>query len=334
LTSQRSIFSGLKIALIADEPTRTCLSHECRVMNLTYWNSLYVFDHWKPDLLLVESAWEGFWGSWRYGIASYPDHPERSNAVLDCLVGRARDGNVPTVFWNREDGVHFDRFLASASLFEHIFTVDENTIPLYRAALKDTVTLDVLMFGVQPAIHCPARIEPDRRLAFVGSYSRHLHAHRRQWQDMAFEAANDIGLTVYNRNSNRRSAQYRFPQRPWINVKKAIAHTRTADVYRRHIACLNVNTVDNSRTAFSRRLVEIIASGGLAVTNTTPAVIRHFRDFCEMVDDEEQARALFNRLSRDGWSPTDRERIRAGSDHVLRYHTWKHRLGQIMDRVN
>lgn len=333
MSSPRSIFSRLKIALIADEPTRICLSHECRVMNVTYWNSLYVFDHWKPDILLVESAWEGFWGGWRYGIASYPDHPERNNAVLDCLVGRARDESIPTVFWNREDGVHFDRFIASASLFEHIFTVDENMIPLYHAALKDTPSLDVLMFAAQPAIHYPALTEPDRRLAFLGSYSRHLHIHRRQWQDMAFEAANDIGLTVYNRNSRRRSEQYRFPSRHWINVKKAIAHTRTADVYRRHIASLNVNTVDNSRTAFSRRLVEIIASGGFAVTNTTPAVTRHFRDYCETIDCEEDARLLFDRLSKDGWSHRDRERMRAGTDHVLRHHTWRHRLGQIMDRV-
>ncbi len=322
------------MALIADEPTRVCLSHECRVMNVTYWNSHYVFDHWKPDLLLVESAWEGFWGSWKYGIASYPDHPERSNAVLDCLVGRARDENIPTVFWNREDGVHFDRFIASASLFEHIFTVDENVLPLYRAALKDAATLGVLMFAAQPAIHYPAPVEPDRRLAFLGSYSRHLHARRRWWQDMAFQAANDIGLIVYNRNSNRRSEQYRFPGERWIDVRKAIAHNRTADVYRRHIANLNVNTVDNSRTAFSRRLVEIIASGGFAVTNTTPAVNRHFRDYCKMIDCEDDARVLFNRLKRDGWSQADRERMRAGADYVLHHHTWRHRLGQIMERVS
>lgn len=334
MTPLRSIFSSLKVALIADEPTRICLSHECRVMNVTYWNSLYVFDHWKPDLLLVESAWEGYWGSWRYGIASYPDHPERNNALLDCVVGRARDGNIPTIFWNREDGVHFDRFIASASLFEHIFTVDESVLPRYRAVLKDASTLEVLMFAAQPAIHFPISTEPKRRLDFVGSYSRHLHARRRLWQDMVFQAANNIGLTVYNRNSRRRAEQYRFPHEPWINVKKAIAHSRTVDVYRRHIASLNVNTVDNSQTAFSRRLVEIIASGGLAVTNTTPAVMRHFRNFCETVNSEEEARGVFDRLAKDGWSRQDRERMRAGADHVLRHHTWQHRLGQIMERVS
>lgn len=334
MNSPRSIFASLKVALIADEPTRICLSHECRVMNLTPWNSLYIFDHWKPDLLLVESAWEGYRGSWRYGIASYPDHPERNNALLGCVVGRARDESIPTIFWNREDGVHFDRFVASARLFEYIFTVDENMIPHYRAALKDAATLGVLMFAAQPAIHFPAPAEPVRRLAFVGSYSRHIHAQRRRWQDMAFQTANDIGLTVYNRNSNRRSEQYCFPNEPWIRVRKAITHRRTASVYRSYVASLNVNTVDNSQTAFSRRLVEIMASGGLAVTNTTPAVTRHFRNFCETIDSEEEARGLFDRLARDGWSHSDRERMRAGVDHVLQHHTWRHRLGQIMERVS
>jgi len=338
MNSPRSIFASLKVALIADEPTRICLSHECRVMNLTPWNSLYIFDHWKPDLLLVESAWEGYRGSWRYGIASYPDHPERNNALLGCVVGRARDESIPTIFWNREDGVHFDRFIASAGLFEHIFTVDENMIPHYRAALKDIAALDVLMFAAQPAVHFPdpanVTVEPNRRLVFVGSYSRHIHPRRRLWQDMAFNAANNIGLTLFDRNSSRRSEQYRFPWRRWINVRKAIAHTRTADVYRSYVASLNVNTVDNSQTAFSRRLVEIMASGGLAVTNTTPSVMRHFRNFCETIDSEDEARVLFDRLARDGWSRSDRERMRAGVDHVLQHHTWRHRLGQIMERVS
>lgn len=324
-------FSRLKVALIADGLTRVCLAQECRVMNVTPWNSALVFRYWKPDLLLVESAWEGWWGSWRYRVAAYPDRTDRNNDLLAGVVRAARQAHIPCVFWNREDGVHFDRFIASARLFDHIYTVDENKVRHYQAAFGDDTPVKVLMFAAQPAFHFPAEASLIRRLSFVGSYGRHVHAGRREWQDMILHAANHIGVTVYDRNSGRSSTHYRYPNYSWIEMRRAIPHARTADVYRGHVANLNVNTISDSPTAFSRRLVEILACGGFAVTNPTLAVMRHFQAFCELVDSEEAARDIFNRLKRDGWSARDVKRGRAGADHVLRHHTWRHRLSQLAE---
>jgi hypothetical protein len=321
--------SRLKLALVSDDHTRLCLSRECRVMNVTPWNYPFVLKLWKPDLLFVESAWMGRWSHWRYKIASYPDHPERNNAKLAHLVEAARGAGIPAVFWNREDGAHFERFINAARLFDRIYTVDENTVPRYREAVSDKVPVEVLMFAAQPAIHFPRPVEPVRRASFVGSYDRHVHPRRRAWQDMIFDAADVIGLIVYDRNSRRRPDKYRYPARPWIEVRKTIPHALTAGVYCSHIVNINVNTVDRSPTAFSRRLVEILACGGFAVTNPTPAVTRMFGEFCRALDNEEEARALFARISRQGLSHSEREQARAATDHVLRHHTWRHRLQQL-----
>jgi spore maturation protein CgeB len=298
-------------------------------MDVTPWNFPFVLKLWKPDLLFVESAWMGRWNSWRYRIASYPDHPKRSNARLARVVEAARDAQIPAVFWNREDGAHFDRFVDSARHFDRIYTVDENTIPRYRKVVSDQVPVDVMMFAAQPAIHFPRPTELARRASFVGSYDRHIHPRRRAWQDMIFEAAEAIGLTVYDRNSSRRPEKYRYPDRHWIKVRKAIRHEHTAEVYRGHVVNINVNTVDRSATAFSRRLVEILACGGFAVTNPTPAVARLFGDFCRVLDNGEEAKALFERLAREGLSHAEREQTRAAADHVQRNHTWRHRLEQV-----
>jgi len=328
-------FTRLKIALLADSLTRISLSYECRVMNVTPWNCKFVFKYWKPDLLLVESAWEGRWKSWKYKIAAYPDHPERTNRILAGIVAIARDAHIPTVFWNREDSVHFDRFIGSASLFDRVFTVDEAMISRYRKVLGSDVPVETLMFAIQPMIHYPQGTATVRRGSFVGSYGTNIHPARRVWQDMMFQTANSIGITVYDRNSNRKAAQYRYPSYPWLEVKKRIRYEQTADVYRRYVANLNVNTIQNSPTAFSRRLVEILAcGGGLAITNTTPAVKRLFADYCELVDDEDTARHLLSRLARDGLSPHDRQRTRAGAEYVRLHHTWQKRLEQIMATVD
>jgi spore maturation protein CgeB len=323
--------ASLKLALITDNLTHECLAHECRVMSVTPWNWRAVFRFWKPDILFVESTWRGRWDAWRYRIASYPDVPERNNRLLARVVQGARDAHIPAVFWNREDGVHFDRFIGSACLFDRVLTVDEAMIPRYREQLAPGARVDVMMFAAQPAIHAPADIEPERRAAFVGSYSRQVHPERRVWQDAMFDAAEAIGLAVYDRNSSRRPDHYRFPDHPWIEVRKAISHARTAEVYRTHAVNLNVNTIADSPTAFSRRLVEILASGGFALTNPTPAVTRLFADYCAVTDDAGEARELFARVAREGLSTREREQARAGVDYVRSHHSWRHRIDQIME---
>ena len=87
----------------------------------------------KPLFLLVESAWNGRRNKWRYKIASYPDSPKRNNRKLVDLVRKAKDKGIPTLFWNKEDGVHFDRFIDSAKHFDHILTVDSNCIEKYKS---------------------------------------------------------------------------------------------------------------------------------------------------------------------------------------------------------
>jgi spore maturation protein CgeB len=284
--------------------------------------------------LLVESAWLGYGGRWRYKIAAYPETLSRNNLELKHLVKSARDRNIPTVFWNKEDGVHFDRFIDSASLFDVVLTVDENCIPRYRERLGPNVKLGVMPFAVQPAIHHPKAEAPHlRRACFVGSYSHHIHDRRRQWQDMMFGVAEPMGLRVYDRNSDRKAKHYRYPALPWMTVRKGVPYEKTADIYRKHMVSLNVNTIEDSPTMFSRRLIEIVACGGFAVTNPSPAVDRFFKDYVKVVRNAAECQELIKRVAKDGWSKQERERALAGADYVLKHHTWKHRLKQIAELV-
>jgi hypothetical protein len=319
---------GPTVALVADELTRSCLQHECRVVDVGPTGGRSVLRAERPDLLFVESAWSGHRNRWKYRIAAYPDHPERSNAALAELVACARDLGIPAVFWNKEDGVHFERFIGSARLFDAIFTVDATCIPRYQEVVGPTVQVAALPFAVQPAIHHFDGIDPRRRSAcFVGSYSRHIHDERRARQDMLMEtAAQALGLDVYDRNSDRRSAHYRYPGMAGMRSHPKVPHEGTAAVYKTHLASLNVNTVEDSPTMYSRRLIEILACGGLAVTTPARSVDALFRDYCHVVRSREEARALFERLAREGYSARDREMMAEGAAYVLREHTYARRL--------
>lgn len=84
---------------------------------------------------------------------------------------------------------------------------------------------------------------------------------------------------------------------------------------------------------YSRRLVEILACGGIAVTSPALSVDALFKDYCHVVSDAEEARDLFERLHRWGASSQDLERARAGAEYVLREHTWANRIAQITEVV-
>ncbi len=326
---------SLRIALISDELTFASLDAECKsrceVRQLTPFNTAWNLRVWRPDLLLVESAWEGKRQAWKFKIASYPEHPKRNNAKLRRAVELAQDLNIPTAFWNKEDSVHFDRFIDSAKLFEHIFTVDENCVPMYRKLAPAATSVQPLMFAVQPSIHhFNGRNARHQRACFLGSYSRHIHPRRRHWQHLLFETASrELGLTVYDRNWRRSSANYRYPGHIELELKDGVPYDGTADVYRDYLISINVNTVEDSPTMFSRRLIEIIACGGLAATNPSRAVETLFAEYCHVVRNKDEAAGLFRRLKLDGTSRTDREMAAAGADYIAKNHTWTQRLEQI-----
>src|SRR6187397_721485 len=55
----------------------------------------------RPDLLFVESAWQGRW-------RLHMTRDDRPSPELRALVAWCRDEGIPTVFWNKEDPPNYD----------------------------------------------------------------------------------------------------------------------------------------------------------------------------------------------------------------------------------
>lgn len=323
---------SLFITAILDNLTKQSLQSEIDLHDIGKCNFRLKKKIKDSSFLLVESAWQGYKDSWKYQIASYPGHPERNNNRLLAILNIAKDCGVPTIFWNKEDSVHFDRFINSAKHFDYIFTVDKNCVEKYRSIVSKKTVVDTMMFAVQPQIHFFDGFNFTVSSAnFVGSYSRHIHNERRNRQDILFEAAcQTLGLTVFDRNSKRSSQDYRYPKLSNIRIKKAIPYKKTADIYRKYLVSLNVNTITDSPTMFSRRLAEIIACGGIAITTPAKSVDLMFKDYCHIVDSSEEALELLARF-KSGPANSDLERARAGAEYVSKNHTWSARINQIAE---
>lgn len=331
-----SFIKRIKILLVSDDLTRSSLNESSykvkhSTSSISYW--VWMFKVYKPDFILVESAWSGYKDSWRYKIANYPGYPERSNVELRKLLELADKYDIPAVFWNKEDGAHFNRFIDSASLFKYVLTVDSNCVKRYQAILGSSVKVGVLPFAVQPNFHHPTVLPPCyNESLFVGSYSQHIHDARRQWQDMAFTAASPYGLTIVDRNSDRKSDVYRYPDLPNMTIKPAVPYDQTGRLFRQYSHCLNVNTVTDSPSMFSRRLIEIMACGRLAVTNPSLAVSTRFEGMCEVIDSKEHADELFAQLSR-GYTKEQTEMMRHASDHVLQNYNYDQWIKHIVEFI-
>ena len=192
------------------------------------------------------------------------------------------------------------------------------------------------MFAVQHKFHNFTGFDfKYNRANFVGSYSHHIHDKRRMWQDMMFTAASKtgLGLDVYDRNSSRKSQNYRYPNLENMKVLNAVSYKETARIYKDYTLSLNVNTIEDSPTMFSRRLVEILACGGVAVTNPTKAVDKLFKEYCHVVSTQEEMDELFYRVHKYGLTDKDKEIARAGAEYVAKNHTWTHRLQEIREVI-
>lgn len=316
----------LRVAAILDSMSAACFEPECRLLRPTPNNWKTLLAEQRPHLLLVESAWHGNDDSWQYKVAHY-DHPDASG--LAEVLQWCREHGIPTVFWNKEDPVHFDRFEKNAALFDHLFTTDARCIPRYEALSGARFrSVEALPFAAQPRLHNPAGAPERLRLAcFAGSYYATRHISRRRQLEMLLDAAKDFGLTIYDRNFGKGGNQFRFPERFEPYIRGGLSYNQVVEAYRSYRVFLNVNSVERSPTMMSRRVFELLACGTAVVSTEAEAIEKIFGDHVVVARSEEQVKGAIKRLIED--DEYFRRHTLDGMRFVLGNHTYEHRLATI-----
>lgn len=271
--------SDLVIGLIADEFTTRTLERASRVVALDPG----VFDQQlgeeSPDLVLIESAWNGNGGLWHRGIGNYSEEEDRP---LADLLARCRELGIPTLFWNKEDPVHIERFLHTGRRVDHVFTTDADMIGRYLgegpgACPSEVTTASSMPFYADPAVHnpLPSHRPYESSAAFAGTYYGERYAQRSQQLERMLRAAQEAvadGLVIYDRQLAEPDSPYRFPPEFTGSVRGALPYDEVLASYKSHAVSLNVNSVAGSPTMFSRRVVEIAASGGVVLSDSSRGI--------------------------------------------------------------
>lgn len=315
----------IRMMSIFDEFSRECFAPHANLIEPRPDNAIPLLKRDRPELLFVESTWRGNKSTWQYRVAQYAHPPgnELSNLVAEC-----KKSGVPTVFWNKEDPVHFDNFINSAEKFDYIFTTAEEAIARYQARSKAKVR--ALPFAAEVNLHNPiGSAQRNNRVCFAGSYYANRFKERRDDQLMLLDAASAFNLDIFDRNAGAVSRDFSFPERfdPFIRGK--LPYTEMNKAYRQYRVFLNVNSVIDSTTMFSRRVFELLACGTPIVSTVSTGIDQMFgKELVWTVRDKGEAEEAIRHLVEDDheW----RRRSLEGIRKVFAEHTFAHRFDQVL----
>ncbi|MFS0674939.1 glycosyltransferase [Ornithinibacillus sp. 179-J 7C1 HS] len=317
-----------KIAVIADDFTLACLGPESNLITFGPEDWKAILEINKPHLLFVESAWHGNGGRWTRKV-SYINNT--NTLQLEELVKWCKDNNIPTVFWNKEDPVHFNSFIETAKYFDYIFTTDQNSVVNYKKLVEHN-NVYPLPFAAQPEIHNP--IQEYKRLdkaSFAGSYYANKYLERQKDMNILLESAAKYGLDIFDRNYGKDLVEFYYPENLRKHVVGNLKPTEISRAYKGYKLALNVNSVIDSPTMFSRRVFECLASNTPVISTYSKGIENLLGNSVFMANDREGFNEIFDNLLNN--TSFYKQKAHLGYREVMLSHTYSERLKFIFSAV-
>lgn len=324
LNFKRPAGDKLRVAAIMDEFTCRCYAPECELLELLPDTWQQQMEEFRPDVLFVESAWQGKDGAWKQKLSSFSE-------TIQQLLDWCRKAGIPSLLWNKEDPPHYSTFLPLARAVDIVFTTDIDCIPLYKRDLgHDHIYL--LPFAAQPAIHNPIeKYERQHKFCFAGSYYLRYPERQRDFAMLMEALEKHAGIDIYDRNFDNKHPHYAFPDayRPYILGK--LPYEEIDRAYKGYDFGINMNTGKQSQSMFARRVYEMAASNTIVVSNFSRGMRNFFGDLVISGDDSREIERRLLPLLQDKLRYR-KLRLRA-LRHVLSRHTYRRRLEYIREKI-
>ena len=323
----------IKVAFISDQFTYDSFKYEFKIIELSPDNWLNKFEEEKPDLFFCESTWHGYFngenGVWAGKIEKINEEGENRKILFEIL-NYCKTNNIPTIFWNKEDPVYYNRegrfFTDTASKFDYIFTSAEEVVDEYKKDYnRDNV--HTLMFAGQPMIFNPINNSNEREsnVIFAGSYYKD-HEERAKVMDLIFDKIieQDIELKIYDRTYYQDIPHIGYPEKYKKYTLPPIDYKDTSEIYKKSKWAININTITQSDTMFARRVFELALSNTNIISNYSKGMKNIFKNNLFIIEEDD-----FPDLNKN-YEEKRLENIYT----VLKYHTYYERWKYILDTIN
>jgi glycosyltransferase involved in cell wall biosynthesis/SAM-dependent methyltransferase len=309
---------AIKVACVMDEFTFHSFEPECELLPISPDTAVSELEAFCPDLLFIESAWRGKNEQWNRKISTLS--PE-----LRAVLQWCRRRQVPTVFWNKEDPVHFETFLTTAQQFDFVFTTDIDCIARYKAALGHE-RVYLLPFACQPKTHNPIELYPRKdAFCFAGAYYVRYPERTRDLENYVAEFPKYKPLEIFDRNFGKDDVNYQFPPEYQPYIVGTLPFNEIDKAYKGYRYSINLNSIKQSQTMFARRVYELLGSNTITVSNFSRGVRLLFGD---LVISSDSGNEIVGRL-KDMDEESEQKLRLAGLRKVMREHTYGHRMAYV-----
>ena len=317
-------FKDLRVAVIMDEFTYNSFKYECNLLQLSFDNWENEIKDFKPDLLFIESAWKGKDDSWATKISN-------CSAELVNLVKWCNSQKIPTMFWNKEDPVHFDTFIPVAQIVDYVFTTDIDCVPYYKDKVGHNEVY-LLPFAAQPFVHNPIeKYHREDKFSFAGSYYLRYPERQRDFATLIDATKDFKTVEIYDRNFDNPHPHYTFPDEYKPMILGKLPFEEIDKAYKGYKFGINMNTIKQSQSMFARRVFELMASNTIVVSNFSRGVRNFFGDLVICSDDKDQIKKQISPYCQD--EILYKKFRLLGLRKVMSEHTYADRFEYICDKI-
>ena len=290
-----------RILTILDEFSWNSFSKQFQAFPISRSNYKKQINTSLAKFALLESCWKGNGGAWEYAFVSPGLKHQNAQALLEVLQLLKNKG-IPIVFWNKEDPMHYERFLPIAKHADIVLTTDSNRIPFYEKDLPNT-KIGLMPFAAEISICNPMgrfRIEQGS-ICFAGAYYGENHDERKRQMDELLPVIPAYDGVIYDRMSNLKNERYFFPEQYRPYIRDAVPFKDIVNVYKSFKLFLNVNTIVDSPTMMSRRVYELLASGTPVISSPSKALEEQFPGIVQIASTAAEAKRIAGELLEDEW---------------------------------
>ena len=267
----------------------------------------------------VGRPWKGkVYGSERFNY--------ENRKVLFSILKYCKKKKIPTIFWNKEDPIHYEdkvhNFVDTAIRFDHIFTSASECVKRYKEDYGHK-SVHELMFATQPMMFNPIEeFERTEEIVFAGSwYAQHPERCSEMEKILDGIIASGLQLKIYDRHSGTTDPNHFFPEKYRQYVHPKLEYEALNLAYKGSKYALNFNTSTQSKTMFARRVFELMSSNTCVLSNYSEGMKELFAENVFFVD--EGIKIINAEAARE-----------ANLNLVLSEHTYEKRFHQILTDIH
>lgn len=317
----------MNVIFIADEFTTRSFEPEFNVIKVSPENWQKEVEGKDIDFFFCESAWQGNDGKWINKVGS---RGPRDNTILLELVEWCKDNGIKTVFWNKEDPVHYNAFIDTAVHFDYVFTTDKNSIVKYKE--MGCKNVEALPFAAQLKYHNPIeKYNRKNKVVFAGSYYGEKFPERTKIMNEMLEISKDFGLDIFDRNYNNPNNVNQFPEEFNKNIIGNLIGDEIEEAYKGYKVSINVNSVTDSPTMFARRVFELLACNTPVISSGSIGITEMFKGIVVASQDKEELKKELQLLFED--KSYFNYKKYEGLKNILSNHTYTHRVVKILETI-